>query len=71
MTNGADSKYRSRKFIFAAGSFLAATAMAFFGCVVLAKDAGDIAMVIGAWGVANALVLKLYNDANLKAGGGV
>lgn len=66
MSNGADSKYRSRKFLFAGASFIAVTLMAFFGCLELAKDAGDIALIIGAWATSDGVILKLYNDANLE-----
>jgi hypothetical protein len=36
----------------------------------LAKDFSGAAMVMTAWGAADAAILKLYNDANLKAKGG-
>jgi len=61
------SKFRSRKFLIAASSFVAVTVMAWFGCWHLAGDAGDIALIIGAWAASDAAILKLYNDANLKA----
>jgi len=62
-----DSRYRSRKFIIGVASFLAATVMAWWGCWKLAKDAGDIALILGAWGACDAAILKLYMDANIKA----
>jgi len=66
MSNGTDDRYRSRKFRIAVGVLVAVTAMAGWGCH-LSTTAQDVAMVIGAWGVVAAAVLKLYNDANLAA----
>ena len=67
--NGTDFKFRSRKFIIAAGSLLVASALAAWGTFILANDTGDIALVLGAWGAVDGVILKLYNDANLLAGG--
>ena len=61
------SKYRSRKFIIAIASFAAATVMAFYGCWAKAVSASDIAIILGSWGAFDAIILKLYNDANLAA----
>jgi len=61
------SRYRSRKFIIAISSFVVVSAMGLFGCVKLAADGGDISLIIGAWGVVDAAILKLYNDANIAA----
>ena len=68
MANG-DSKFRSRKFILAVFSFAAVSTFAAFGTFELAKDAGDIALIIGSWGTSNATILGLYNYANWKTGG--
>jgi hypothetical protein len=65
MSNGTDSKYRSRKFLIAASELLVVTCMAAWGCH-LSTDAQDVALVIGAWGIIAAAIGKLYNDANLE-----
>jgi hypothetical protein len=68
-----NGKKRSRKWVICVASFCVVSAFAGFGVFVLAKDAGDIALIIGAWGGTDALLLKLYNDANLASarfGGG-
>jgi hypothetical protein len=67
VSNG-DSRWSSRKFAIAGASFLAATFALVWG-LTLCKDAQDIAIVIGAWGLVDAAILKLYSDANLKAAG--
>lgn len=61
-----DKRYRSRKFLFAAASFLAVTAFAAFGVLKLAADAKDIALLIGSWGTVDATILGLYSVANVK-----
>lgn len=61
-----DNRYRSRKFIFAAASFLVVSALACFGAIKLAVDAKDIALLIGAWGTVDATILGLYSYANVK-----
>lgn len=62
-----DDKYGSRKFIFAVASFLAVTAFAGWGVLKLAADAKDIALLIGAWGTVDTVILGLYNYANNTA----
>jgi len=66
MTTTAD-RFRSRKFILAISSFVVVSVLAGYGAFNLATDASGIALVIGAWGTVDAAILKLYNDANLKA----
>lgn len=68
----ANGTFHSRKFILSVASFVAATFAMVWG-VTICKEATDIAIVIGAWGVVDGAILKLYHDANLKAaqnGGG-
>lgn len=65
-----DSKYRSRKWIAAATSFVVVTIFAGFGLLTLAKDAGDAALIIGAWAGSDTTILGLYNYANIKAANG-
>lgn len=62
----ADSKYRSRKFLFALGTFVVAAVLSGHGEFELAKDAGDTALILGAAGAVFGVILKLYNDANLE-----
>jgi len=69
MANG-DSKYRSRKFLIAAASFVVVTIFAGFGLWSLAKDGGDVALIIGSWAASDTTILGLYNYANVKEGGG-
>ena len=64
MANGS-SKFGSRKFTIAGVSLLASIFALVWG-VATCETAQDIAIVIGAWGVVDAAILKLYNDANLK-----
>lgn len=68
MSNG-DPKYRSRKWLLAVASFLVITIFAAFGLLKLAKDAGDAALVLGAWAGSDTTILGLYNYANWKTGG--
>jgi len=65
-----DSKYLSRKWILATVSLGLATIFAGFSLFVLAEDAGDAALVIGAWVGSDTTILGLYNYANIKANGG-
>lgn len=67
-----NARYRSRKFLLATGSFVVVSVLALFTVyhAALAKDFSGAAMVMTAWGAADAAILKLYNDANLKAKGG-
>ena len=67
MSNG-DSRWSSRKFAIAGASFLAVTFALVWG-LTLCKDAQDVAIVVGAWGLADAAILKLYTDANNRAAG--
>ena len=62
-----DTRYRSRKFIIASASFVAVTLMTWWGCYDAAKTGQDIAIIIGAWGVCDGAILKIYTDANNKA----
>jgi len=55
-----DDKFRSRKFIISAASFVAVTLMAWWGCYDAAKTGQDIAIIIGAWGVCDGAILKIY-----------
>lgn len=59
-------KYRSRKFRIAIGILSVVSLFGGWGCY-LSTDAQDVALVIGAWGVVAAAVLKLYNDANIAS----
>ncbi len=65
-----DSKYRSRKWIIATVSLSVVTIFAAFGLFKLAKDAGDVALIIGAWAGSNTTIIGLYNYANVKAAHG-
>ena len=67
MTDPGD-RYRSRKFIVAAFSLVVASVIAAFGAGSLAEDAQDIAIILAAWVITDAAILKLYNDANLAGG---
>lgn len=63
-------RYSSRKFVIAGASLVVVSFLAVWGVVVVGKEGGlDVAAIIGAWGVCDAAILKLYNDANLKANG--
>lgn len=64
-----DSRFSSRKFIIACASFVAVTLFAGFGLAALAKDAGDVALIIAAWAGSDTAILGLYNNANIKAKG--
>ena len=66
MANG-DSKYRSRKWLIATISLSIVTIFAGFGMFELASDAGDVALIIGAWAGSNTTIIGLYNYANIKA----
>jgi len=68
VANG-DNKYRSRKWILATASLVVVTSFAVFGLLRLAKDAGDFALIVGAWAGSDTTILGLYNYANLKARG--
>lgn len=68
MANG-DSKYRSRKWILATVSLGLVTVFAGFSLFHLAKDAGDAALVLGAWAGSDTTILGLYAHYNVKAGG--
>ncbi|GAH33686.1 unnamed protein product [marine sediment metagenome] len=68
--SNSDSKYRSRKWILATVSLGLATIFAGFGLFALAEDAGDAALIIGAWAGSDTTILGLYNYANIKANGG-
>jgi len=68
MGNG-DNRYRSRKFILACAAFVVVTVMAVWGEYKLAKDAKDVALIIGAWGTPTAVVLGLYQHFNVKDNG--
>lgn len=59
-----DDKFRSRKFLIAAASFVVVTIFAAFGLLKLAKDAGDVALIIGSWAGSDTAILGLYNHAN-------
>jgi hypothetical protein len=65
MSNGTDNKYRSRKWIIAVASFVVVTLFAGFGILVLAKDAGDVALIIGAWAASDMTILGIYNVTNV------
>lgn len=65
----ARERFSSRKFVMASLSYIAATFALVWG-VTICKDAQDIAIVVAAWGVVDGAILKLYNDANLKAANG-
>ena len=69
MSNGTDSKYRSRKFMLATATLVIVAVLGGHGEFVLAKDAGDTALVLGAMGGIFSVILKLYNDANLQTRG--
>lgn len=61
-----DDRYRSRKFIVAAASFVVVSLFAGFGILKLAADAKDVALLIGAWGTVDSVILGLYSLANVK-----
>ena len=67
-----NSKKRSRKWVLAVASFMVVSLFAGFGIWELAKDAGDVALIIGAWAASDTTILGLYNYANVveKRGGG-
>lgn len=56
----------SRKWVLAVASFIVATLFSAFGIIHLAKDAGDVALLIGAWAASDATILGLYNYANIE-----
>jgi hypothetical protein len=72
VSNGNDSKYRSRKWILAVTSLVIVTVVLLWGVVIEAEDAKDVALLIGAWLAADTLLVKIYSDANVaeKKGGG-
>lgn len=59
-----DDRYRSRKFIVAVTSLVASVYALVYG-LSICVTAQDVAIVVGAWGLTDAAILKLYNDANL------
>lgn len=63
--------YGSRKFLIAASSLVVVSFLAVWGVVVIGAEEGglDLAAIIAAWGVCDAAILKLYNDANIKSNG--
>jgi hypothetical protein len=65
MSNG-DDRYRSRKFLLAVASFVVVTTFAGFGLIHLAADAGDVALVLGAWAGSDATILGMYSHWNVK-----
>jgi membrane associated rhomboid family serine protease len=66
MSNGTDSKYRSRKFRLAVATLAIVAVLGGHGQFALAATAGDTALVLGAMGSIFSVILKLYNDANLQ-----
>ena len=66
MSNGTDSRYRSRKFFLASTTLLIVAVLGGHGEFALAVDGGDTALILGAMGSIFGLILKLYNDANLQ-----
>ena len=66
-----NGKKRSRKWVIALSSFIVVTVFAGFGLYTLAADAGDVALIIGAWGASDGTILGLYNHANVKEKQGV
>ena len=67
MANG-DSKYRSRKWILATVSLGIVTVFALLALVMLAKDGGDGALIMGAWVGSDTTILGLYNHYNVAEG---
>jgi len=65
MANG-DERYRSRKWRLARASFVVVTVFAAFALLKLAEDAGDAALIIGAWAASNGTILGLYSHFNVK-----
>ena len=65
MANG-ESKFRSRKFLLAVASFVVVTIFAGFGLCTLASDAGDVALILGAWAGSDTTILGLYNHYDVK-----
>lgn len=61
-----NGKKRSRKWVLALSSFIVVTIFAAFGLYELAKDAGDVALIIGSWAASDGTILGLYNHANVK-----
>jgi hypothetical protein len=52
--------------VIAASSLVIVTAFAAFGILELAKDAGDVALIMGAWAASDGTILGLYNYANVS-----
>lgn len=67
-----DQRFRSRKFLLAFCSLAVISAMGLFavGAACLAGSFAEAAMLMASWTAADAAILKLYNDANLKDEGG-
>jgi len=61
-----NEKHLSRKFLLAVASFFVVTVFAGYGLVVAAKEAADVALIIGAWGASDTAIFGFYNSANLK-----
>lgn len=72
MSNGTDSKFRSRKWIIAISSLIIVTLFATYGLLALAKDAGDAALIIAAWAGSDTTIIGIYAavDVIQKRNGG-
>ena len=68
MSNGNDSKFRSRKWIIAILSFIVVTLFAAFGIVFEADGAKDISLIIGAWAASDLTILGVYTAGNVAQG---
>jgi hypothetical protein len=57
-------RFLSRKWILAVSSLAVVTLFSGFGLYKLAKDAGDVALIIGAWAGSDTTILGLYGTVN-------
>jgi hypothetical protein len=69
MSNGTDSKYRSRKWRIAVGSLVMVSVFAFASLLALAiggaLDASGAALIIGAWAASDTTIIGVYSTANV------
>ena len=67
--NGADDKFRPRKWRIAIGSLVMVSVFAFSSLLALAiggdLDASGAALIIGAWAASDTTIIGIYNAANV------
>ena len=65
MSNGNDSKFRSRKWLIAFSSLVIVTCFAAFGIVFETTGAKDVALIIGAWAASDLTIIGIYTTGNV------